>query len=123
MALKKEIKQEDNSTKPYFSKKEINELSSGLEKYFQNLEIPKYYDIIVHPLDEDNEKFVLIGNLEYGDIEHDHLYFDEQAQKYFQDKGIDVQIYEPTSLKDSTVQDDIYSSGHVIQKQGEQLIK
>ncbi len=103
----------------YFTKEEIKTLPKELAQYFQEQSIPKYYDISVE--DMGDKKYVLRGNIDYGDLSHDHRYFDTKAKEFFSDKGIQVDIYEPDNLKDNDEGDGIYSSAHIIQKSGNRV--
>ena len=103
----------------YFTKEEIKTLPNELAKYFQDQPVPKYYDISVE--DMGDKKYVLRGNIDYGDVSHDHRYFDAKAKEFFNDKGISVDIYEPDDLRDNDYGDDIYSSAHIIQKSGNRV--
>ena len=109
------------SESEYFTKEEIKTLPNELAKFFQEQKTPKYYDISVE--DMGDKKYVLRGNIDYGEINHDHRYFDTKAKEFFDDKGIQVDIYEPDDLKGTIDEDGIYSSGHIIQKQGNMVYK
>lgn len=95
-----------------FNKKEVNKLAKELEKYFQELPIAKYYNVLVEPIDDGNKEFRLVGYIEYGDKWHDHKYFDEKTKEFFKSKDIDVDIVEEEKDSDDT----IYSSNHIITK-------
>lgn len=95
-----------------FNKKEVNKLAKELEKYFQELPIAKYYNVLVEPIDDDNKEFRLVGYIEYGDKWHDHKYFNEKTKEFFKSKDIDVDIVEEEKDSDDT----IYSSNHIITK-------
>lgn len=103
----------------YFTKEEIKTLPKELAQYFQEQSIPKYYDISVE--DMGDKKYVLRGNIDYGDLSHDHRYFDTKAKEFFDNKGIQVDIYEPDNLRDNDEGDGIYSSAHIIQKSGNRV--
>ena len=70
-----------------------------------------------------DSKYVLRGIIDYGEINHDHKSFDDKAKEFFNNKGIQVDIYEPDNLKGTIDEDGIYSSGHIIQKQGNMVYK
>lgn len=105
---------ESSLTKDYFTKEEIKTLPNEIEHYFQDLDIPKYYDISINEVEDG--KYDIRGNIDYGDLKHDHKYFDEQVTKFFNDKGIKIIINEPKELQSKKDEDNIYSSVHIINK-------
>lgn len=103
----------------YFTKEEIKTLPREIEDYLQEQPIPKYYDISVE--DMGDRQYVLRGNIDYGDLSHDHRYFDNKVKEFFDSKGISVDIYEPDDLRGNDDGDGIYSSAHIIQKSGNRV--
>ena len=103
----------------YFTKEEIKTLPREIEDYLQEQPIPKYYDISVE--DMGDKQYVLRGNIDYGDLSHDHRYFDTKVKEFFDSKGISVDIYEPDDLRGNDDGDGIYSSAHIIQKSGNRV--
>ena len=110
---------ESLSGSEYFTKEEIKTLPREIEDYLQEQPIPKYYDISVE--DMGDKQYVLRGNIDYGDISHDHRYFDNKVKEFFDGKGISVDIYEPDDLRGNDDGDGIYSSAHIIQKSGNRV--
>lgn len=110
---------ESLSGSEYFTKEEIKTLPRELEDYLQEQPIPKYYDISVE--DMGDKQYVLRGNIDYGDLSHDHRYFDNKVKEFFDNKGISVDIYEPDDLRGNDDGDGIYSSAHIIQKSGNRV--
>lgn len=110
---------ESLSGSEYFTKEEIKTLPREIEDYLQEQPIPKYYDISVE--DMGDKQYVLRGNIDYGDLSHDHRYFDNKVKEFFDNKGISVDIYEPDDLRGNDDGDGIYSSAHIIQKSGNRV--
>lgn len=115
------LRESSESSNEYFTKEEIKTLPNELAKYFQEQSIPKYYDISVE--DMGDKKYLLRGNIDYGEVNHDHRYFDNKVKEFFNEKGIQVDVYEPENLKGTIDEDGIYSSAHIIQKQGNMVYK
>ena len=102
-----------------FTSKEANELSKEFRDYLYNLDIPKYYDVRAEKVNDG--EYIVRVNIEYGDLVHDHKYLDDMAKKFFNDKGINIMVYEPQELKSDIDEDNIYSSSHIIQKSGNKI--
>ncbi len=111
----KGIRESVESNSEYFTKEEIKTLPNELEKYFQEQRIPKYYSIDVD--EEGDNNYTIRGIIDYGELNHDHRYFDDKVKEFFNDKGINVVITEPDDLKGTIDEDGIYSSIHTIKKQ------
>lgn len=102
-----------------FTSKEANELSKEFRDYLYNLDIPKYYDVRAEKVNDG--EYIIRVNIEYGDLVHDHKYLDDIAKQFFNDKDINIMIYEPQELKSEIDEDNIYSSSHIIQKSGNKI--
>lgn len=111
----KGIRESVESNSEYFTKEEIKTLPNELEKYFQEQKIPKYYSIDVN--EEGDKNYTIRGIIDYGELNHDHRYFDDKVKEFFNGKGISVVITEPEELKGTMDEDGIYSSIHTIKKQ------
>lgn len=111
----------DDYSQYLFTSKEANKYAKELTKYFEDKSNPKYYDIFPESLDENNTMFIIRGNLDTVDKLHDHNYFDKETIKFFKDNGIDVIVYEPKSLIYNPDGDNIYTSVHIIQKNGPKI--
>lgn len=102
-----------------FTSKEANELSKEFRDYLYGLDIPKYYDVRAEKVNDG--EYIIRVNVEYGDLVHDHKYLDDIAKQFFNDKDINIMIYEPSELKSDIDEDNIYSSSHIIQKKGNKI--
>lgn len=102
-----------------FTSKEANELSKEFQNYLYDLDTPKYYDVRTEKVNDG--EYIIRVNIEYGDLVHDHKYLDDVAKEFFNNKGIDIMIYEPSELKSKIDEDNIYSSSHIIQKSGNKI--